>query len=268
MPDIDIETITPEIAQKYLAMMPHNRRLRESRVKEIFEDMKGDQYRQEAGDPIRFAASGVFFDGQHRMQALVRTGHTYQFIVLRNIPDDVMSALDQGRPRNVSDVLYMVGEEETGALSGLLNYIHQYTISGEFGAIWGAPRIKGPAALDAMEANGKRLRHATVATKKVARVLPGGHSKWAAVYYILSGIDAEDANVFVDQLYTGLELEASSPIYHLRNKLLDHKAVEFSIRDWFAITIKGWNAWRKGDRVNGLRWRPGGRHAEKFPVPL
>ena len=34
-----------------------------------------------------------------------------------------------------------------------------------------------------------------------------------------------------------------------------------------AILIKAWNAYRSGEEVGVLRFRPGGAHPEKFPEP-
>src|SRR5437870_4515408 len=76
------ERIDSSKALKYLATMQNNRQLVRSHFLAIARDMKARRFVGD-GSPLRFDSQGRLFDGQHRLRALVETGLTLLFLVVR-----------------------------------------------------------------------------------------------------------------------------------------------------------------------------------------
>lgn len=113
-----IETITPEQAQEYLEK--HNdanyRELDERLWKRYQRDMLRGAWKFQ-GDPIKFVTSGKLYDGQHRLKAVAESSKSQKFLVLRDMPDEMLHnpSEDTGRPRSVSTHLSHVGVSRTRA---------------------------------------------------------------------------------------------------------------------------------------------------------
>jgi len=98
-----VETITPEIAKKYLACSVGNRNLSQSNLKAIERDiLKGDWCLN--GESIKFNSLGQLIDGHHRLYAAAKTGKSIETLVIYGIDEDVY-IFDKGKPRSTTDTL-------------------------------------------------------------------------------------------------------------------------------------------------------------------
>jgi hypothetical protein len=102
------------------------------------------------------------------------------------------------------------------------------------------------------------------------------HTAW--LWYILEGIEAEDASWFFQRLVDGVDPRTENwqgpadqhPITVLRNTLLklenplSRRQLGFNFK--LAITIKAWNAWRQGRSIARVTYRAGGSRAEAWPL--
>lgn len=111
MPSCKREFITPEIAKKYLAQNCNNRNIQPRRVMLLAEQMKNGTF-QENGDTIRFNKAGNLIDGQHRLNAIVKSGVTIPMLVVRGLENSV-NVIDRGKNRSVGDCLTMAGMDKT-----------------------------------------------------------------------------------------------------------------------------------------------------------
>lgn len=97
-----VETITPEIARKYLSSMVSNRTLSIDRVKTYARAMQCKQW--PLGDPIKFLDDGRLYDGQHRLQAVIMANCPVEMIVIRNMPLEACYVADRGKSRTLYNV--------------------------------------------------------------------------------------------------------------------------------------------------------------------
>jgi len=107
-PDVraEVVVVNPQLAQTWLDTMGPNRHLNEANVARLELDMgKGNWY--DNGDPIRFDKKGRLRDGQHRLQALIRSGKSFPFHVIRNLDDKALQIVDTGKQRTFGDMLAM-----------------------------------------------------------------------------------------------------------------------------------------------------------------
>lgn len=103
--------ITPDMARQWLAANLNNRHMRESTVVAYERDMRnGDWLLNHQG--IAFDDAGVLIDGQHRLEALTRSGRTLTMLVSHGWPkkqtsqrNTTMDTVDRGLNRSVADQL-------------------------------------------------------------------------------------------------------------------------------------------------------------------
>lgn len=118
VPEVEWETITPDVAQDYLAT---NHELNRNYIKALADryaaDMTAGQWRA-VGDPIQFDRLGHLINGQHRLRALIRTGIAQKFLVVRGIDPEDFSVIDTGRARRPQDMLKIMGYPQTALLGG------------------------------------------------------------------------------------------------------------------------------------------------------
>lgn len=114
-----VEQVTPSKAERWINLNKVNRPLREGRVEVMTADMKNDKWTQ-CYAPIVFYEDGELADGQHRLYAIVESGTTQTFIVVRNAPRAAGLNIDTGVARTLVD---------NAKLSGIDTELSNETIS-------------------------------------------------------------------------------------------------------------------------------------------
>ena len=94
------EVVTPEVASQYLRANIVNRKLRPTVVKRYEEEMRQNSWTL-TSDAIAFDEDGNLIQGQHRLNAVVKTGLAQVFWVARNMPNDSRQNLDSGSKREL-----------------------------------------------------------------------------------------------------------------------------------------------------------------------
>ena len=103
-PTVCIEEIGPDKAKKYLQW---NNNLEPNKAKQAqyVEAMKRGWWVEFADEQIRFNENGELINGQKRLFAIIQSGKTYKFSVMRNCPNSAFYAMDQGFKRRGSEIL-------------------------------------------------------------------------------------------------------------------------------------------------------------------
>lgn len=122
-----IESISPDKAEKYLNRNTSNRKLRDGVVDKYAHDMKNDNW-TECIAPIAFYENGDVADGQHRLWAIIESGKTQKFYVLRNVSRDAGLNIDTGLSRTVVDNARISGMD-----TGLTNELVSVARAAEYG---------------------------------------------------------------------------------------------------------------------------------------
>lgn len=81
-------------------------------------------------DPIMFDTNGDLVQGQHRLEAVRRSGCTITMRVSRGWPPNIMEVLDTGKSRSVGAILHMSGHEHGSALAGTLGVVSRIAFRG------------------------------------------------------------------------------------------------------------------------------------------
>jgi hypothetical protein len=274
-------------AVKLLGSNTHNRTLRAGRTNSYAIDMLKGNWRT-TGDAVKFSKSGVLLDGQHRLAAIVQAATTgaleqgariepnpdlqLPLVVVRNLDDNAQEAMDIGAARSLKDILELNRQERNANhLASALRIIYAWT-SGARKTIAKRAQVTNATLLDFFDADPDSFRQlvSTVSSEyqKGDHLLPP--SVLALAHWLFEDVAPEDADAFFGRLQDGQDLHKGDAIYELRDALKrvrqdrGHRAIAYVL----AITIKAWNAYRLGEKVNVLSFKMGGAHPELFPEPM
>lgn len=256
-----VETITPAIALEWLEQNPRNRPLNQRHVDKLAREMSSGHWKVN-GDAIRFNGSKLL-DGQHRLAAIVKSGITIESLVIHDLSDDVFTTIDTGKIRTASDALAMRGEINAHNLTASVRYVEQYKSNRtKFRPLF--------TTLDIIEMVEKypHIRKSVQTTKNMQNTPLLSPAVLAACHYLFSELDEEAAEEFVFKLCKGTQLEQKTPLYMLRERLIDNRTsnAKLSHIHIFALCIKAWNCIRENKSPGpNLRWRESGPVPEEFP---
>ena len=105
---VQIETVTPEVAEQWLTANKDNRSQRPKAIAAYGRDMLTGEWLF-TGESIKFDWNDRLIDGQHRLEAIVSTGATIQTLVVRNLDPKVQYVLDTAAKRTAGDALRFAG---------------------------------------------------------------------------------------------------------------------------------------------------------------
>jgi hypothetical protein len=111
------------------------------------------------------------------------------------------------------------------------------------------------------------IRDSLKATTQVSHLMGSGMA--CALHFVFGEKSPAEANEFFARLTDGLELTATSPVYHLRERLLKIRAtyrLRMAEAERVALAVKAWNAFRSGKPMQQLAWRNRGATRELLPA--
>jgi hypothetical protein len=109
--EVSVEKISPAKAEKMLNTNCSNRTLREGIVEKYADDMRKGQWTKCIA-PIAFYEDGDVADGQHRLWAIIESGETHEFMVVRGLDRESGLNIDVGLPRSLVDNARISGVNE------------------------------------------------------------------------------------------------------------------------------------------------------------
>lgn len=103
-PKAEFVTIDKEMAHEFLKRNIRNRTVSEKTVQRYSEIMKRGEWAVN-GEAIQISDGGVLLNGQHRLEAIYRSGIPQTMLVCTGISDESMATFDRGKARTMGDVL-------------------------------------------------------------------------------------------------------------------------------------------------------------------
>lgn len=260
-----LATITPEQAEALLAANTHNRSPRQSFVDQYAADMRAGAW-QLNGEAIKVATDGQILDGQHRLMAIVEAGTPVETLIITGLPNEAQETMDQGRSRSFGDVLKLRGEAYYAALASATRILAIYERDGIPILSFGRPSPTVQQMSRTLDRNPHLRESVKLIYSDLRKWLPT--AAMVTLHYLFASVSQEDADDFFAKLATGENLDASSPIYVLRERLMreHYEALRLNPRVKVAFIIKAWNAYRRGETIKRLQWNAGGSSPDKFPA--
>jgi hypothetical protein len=236
----EILTVTPEIAAEMLEHNDDNRRFRGTLAATYARHMRAGRWRF-TGDPIQFSETGKLLNGQHRLSAIVQSGETCQFLVVRGLPDEAQQVMDIGSKRTTADALALIGQPGGRVLSAVATMILT-----EAGTI--KQQVTTPEIIEAIRENPLIAWAVEMAgTIRIQNVTP---TVVGYVYYRLALIDTDRAHSFFTSLIELTGLPHGSPILALHRRLAGEKSKPRTTayrQETVALIFMAWNAWVRGE---------------------
>lgn len=258
-----IELITPEMAERMLSGKAPNRHVSANVIHKYARDMAAGRWCLN-GQTIKISSSGKLLDGQHRLEAAKKAKCSFRSIIVEGLPEDSFGSLDIGRRRGVADILRERGESHTNTLASSLRWL--WMIKNE--VILAANTSPTNSELLKLLEDNPAIRQSLKHVSTIREIMGSGIA--AALHYTFSGSDLDKANEFFSRLMDGVQLSDTSPIYHLRERLIRTRSshrVRLAEAERVALAIKAWNAFRQGRPMHLLVWRNRGTMREALPTP-
>lgn len=272
-PSARIITLTPEFAAELLDRNPRNRRYSRANYSTIKRGIERGEWELN-GEAIKMAVDGYMLDGQHRCRAVIETGTPIETFLIEGLPASTQDTMDTGKSRSLGDILTIRGEKNATRLASIITKVYTARRYGIRAAASGGHTTAATIRerLDWFERDPQWIRDLLGPARAVQQKAKyPGAALVAALMVTFDGIDPDDSEFFWSRMEDGLHLDSEShPIYVLRaalKTLADNVRGERNERYLAAITIKAWNAFRAGDEIRQLRYRPGGAKPEPFPEP-
>lgn len=269
--------ITPEIAGLLLRKnVENNRTLMPAVVSKYAQLMEVGQWDINTGDTIKISDDGFVLDGQHRLQAVIKSGVTIYSFVAYGLSQDSFRNIDIGRSRRTSDALHFSGIPAPKVVAAAVQLYHSLKNGTHLGVMrtpsapgrehaGGGSTFCGSAgaagrlsSLDIEKiyfANRERWHKYANTYLRKGRVVDTS-SNIAGMWAYLADINENDADEFFARLVEGDSLSAGSPILALRERLIAAKTTKvgyLSSSERRAVYVSAWNAYRRGKAQNSIR---------------
>lgn len=105
---VSVVDMNPTLAKQILSLNVKNRKLATTNLSSTVYKMKTGKW-HENGESIIIGSDGVLKDGQHRLEATIKSNHSWKAVLVTGVNSNVMSSIDTGKNRSASDVLTLNG---------------------------------------------------------------------------------------------------------------------------------------------------------------
>lgn len=245
-PVIEILDVTPALALEWLASNENNRRLRPPIVAKYARDMANGDWAM-TGEAIKLDFAGNLIDGQHRLNAVVRSGATIPMVVVKNLHPESQSVMDAGAKRSQADALVLDGVPNAQLMVGIarlclkvpaLGYSPKSEIDPSNAQVHRFVREHESALMRATE-------QASSYRKKID-LLP---STIGATLMRLSEVDVFETATFFDSLADMRTEGPGDPRYALLSRLRKMKNNRIAKNSVYEVSLvlRVWNKWRAGE---------------------
>lgn len=215
---VKIEIVTPAKAKEYLSLNTNNRNISPKSVAHYTRQMSIGAWKFN-GDTIRFLENNILADGQHRLESIIKTGKPMKCIIVTGLDKDVMSTIDTGRSRKVSDHLKIYGKFNVTnhmAVAAGASIVFKFQ-KGKF--VDTRDKQSASEAIAFIKEHPEFLKSCELANNMVLIKLLTP-SIAIGTHYLFSQIDRYAAAEFFDKLTTGEKLGGTSPVLKLRTQLI------------------------------------------------
>lgn len=229
---IEVITMTPERAAALLENNPSNRTMRRFQVDAYARDMASGLW-QMNGDAIRLNGDGSLIDGQHRLAACIRSGASFETIIISGLPSDVRATIDGGAKRSHGDRLAMTGTTNASHVSAALRLIARVADNA-------ATCRYSTRELDIVFRANPGIEDST---SFASYAFPRIGSSLTAVHYIgtVTGYGAQ-ADAFVGVFKTGVPTYPGDAAHALRERMVKFRgtATDYRSADLLPATVAVW----------------------------
>jgi len=250
---MEVVNITPKLAAEYLSCNSGNRPINPNHVNTLLNEFNTNRWLLN-GQPIAFDANGKLADGQHRLTACIRLNKNFQSWVVRGVPPSSFETFGNQVMRTKAQVLRIAGHKHASQLSALLSNIYMYNKQNT--SFFTHIKISHTLIAQMAKDNPEAIESVDCISRiKGYRKIPG-YARLMFIHYLIVFRADHDrmsldnrrhwAECFFTSLIDGENLNKTSPVLHLRNKILTGKSTNSALnrldtlREYYALFIKAW----------------------------
>lgn len=247
---------TPEVAHAFLKnrLVQKQRTIRPQHLESLIDDARRGRFKLN-GQTVIIDSDGNLMDGQHRLEAVVRSGVGFWSVVVRGINPAYFCTIDSVTRRSAGDTLKSLGYSNTNSLGAAVALLWRYE-----GEHMLQNRVISQAMVAEVIGRHPELSASVNATQRLRKISPS-RAVPGFCHYVFSRINPELTDAFFKKLLTGENLSKGDPALALRDKLRNSVGIE--PRDLVAYFFKALNAARHGQKLLLIRYNP---KLEEFPI--
>lgn len=252
--------MTPELAQKYLDTQVRNRSLNQRWVTALTNAIKRGEWILD-GNSIKMDENGHLIDGQHRLEAVVRSGITVPMEVKSGFKPEAIFVMDAFvRPRTVGDVLSLNGVKNANAVAsgiqvflmemrGIVSNSSEYKVSPTF-----IMKVYNENPDVWQHFATFSIRSAQMDKDRLNLVRPSQICGYASYLHLVKKHEPERIEYFFNNLCSSKESKNVS-IEKLRQTLLRNAVAQkkYTKDTLRALLVKTWNGYITGVTVRCLK---------------
>lgn len=243
-------TIDPTKAEQWLEKNKHNRNLSHKKVAEYVRDMEGKRWAS-TGETIKFSSEGALLDGQHRLQAIVRTGVTVEALVVMGLQAESQNNMDLGYRRDVAQQRGLKGEKYATMKASVARIAIKREMSS---ALRGGATPTPPEVNTWLNGHEEEVHAAALETQKFA-VDAVDRSLQAYATYEMRKISPEDATEFWKAAHSFVGMGEGDPVATMLNWFMRGKMTRqrYSQEEKLSVIFRAWNRRRRGQTWNHVK---------------
>jgi hypothetical protein len=254
--DTEVVLVTSALAKEWLTHNPANRNVHPNVVLKYSNDMRRGNWRL-TGEPIKFDSDGTLLDGQHRLLAVINSGTSVHFLVVRGVEPEARFVMDTGSVRKAADALTIEGYSHTALLAATARLALRYkAMPASAGRLPTMP-VSNSDIRDFIDQH-PHLIEAVLFTRHYQTDILVPPSVLAMAHWLFAGRDRGEAEAFVRALAEHNTSGQGDPRSALLKRLAmlrvdssrGRVAVDQSV--YLALMIRAWNGVRTGERLASI----------------
>lgn len=240
-----VVTVDPATAARWLERNTNNRAIRPKVLAAYARDMSTGCWHL-TGEAVKFATDGTLLDGQHRLEAVIRSGATVAMFVVSGVAAQAQEVMDTGAKRKTADALRMAGQPRAGALAAGGRVAVQFE-QGTDDDDTGRPAVSNSEVITWVQAN-PSVHDATELAMQCRGEVPAPTGVLVYAAWKLAMIDQSAAREFLAQVARLDNIPSSDPrwvLHHKLHRMRAQKTVDTSA-GYLDLFFQAWNRWREG----------------------
>ncbi len=261
--------VTPALARRWLELNAENNRLpRPRKIQAYARDMASGNWNSDSGETIKFDKNGILVDEQNRLKAVLLADMSIAMDVVTGLPESAMLVIDSGIARTGADAIRLSGAKGASSVSSIVRWSILWDAGYYMGNV--SNKSGGPTnteidnryrsemgAYDSASQRAKDCQNRSLGTGAVAGLS----------FYLFSRIDREQTHAFFDQFISGANLSEGAAPLALRNKIARMRVDRLTRSEQLALFVRGWNAFRSGEKLQRMIISRGELTNLNFPQP-
>jgi hypothetical protein len=261
--------MTPEVATKWLAQSSVRNRSRRGYVSDAYgRDMAEGRWKFN-GETVVRDRDGNLLQGQHRLEAVTKSGTAVLLLLVEGVEPDVMDTFDTGLPRYYFDMLRVAGYSYPTSISSITRGMWRWD-RGHLTLVpsGGSEKASRAELDDYLREHQDAVQAASAYAERLRIMVPLPASVLGTATIILNRLDTAQAAEFFNKLAYGDELKPDNPILVFRNQLTRLRSgAAHTVDERRALLFGTWNYWRSGEKRDKIQpWR-GQLTSRNYPIP-